>query len=373
MSLETRVADQITCHAWNVDCSLLAVCPNNNEVHIFKKPEQPEESWTKVYTLKEHDALITEIAWAPRTNRILTTAQDRNAYVWSLEGDTWKPMLVILRISAAATSVKWCLDEKKFAVGSGAKILAVCNHDEANNFWVSKQMKNFTSTVISVAWDPTSSVIVATACTDYKCRIFSAWMKSVDGKNVQTRWGNDPKFGTLFLQVSSFGWVRDVAFDASGATLAFAAQNSTVGFVDVSAAEPTVQNVRLSDLPLTKILFLPDGTLVGAGHSYDPLVFGRGVSGWSQLGQLSASKTAKEAGSAVAENRRMFQAQATMGAGGGVAKLESAHQNQVCGLQYFGSTYGGTAAEFTTSALDGKVVFWTRDQLSKAMEGLAIS
>ena len=145
----------------------------------------------------------------------------------------------------------------------------------------------------------------------------------------------------------------------------------------VSAAEPTVQHVRLSDLPLTKILFLPDGTLVGAGHSYDPLVFGRGASGWSQLGQLSASKTAKEAGSAVAENRRMFQAQATMGAGGAVAKLESAHQSQVCGLQYFGSTYGSTEAVFTTSALDGKVVFWTRDQLSnvavKAMEGLAIS
>ena len=108
MSIETRVADQVTCHAWNADCSLLAVCPNNNEVHIFQKPLQPEEMWTKFYVLKEHDALITEIAWAPKSNRILTTAQDRNAYVWSLEGDTWKPMLVILRISSAATSVKWC-------------------------------------------------------------------------------------------------------------------------------------------------------------------------------------------------------------------------------------------------------------------------
>jgi len=373
MSLETRVADQITCHAWNADCSLLAVCPNSNEVHIFQKPAQPEGTWDKVYTLKEHDALITEIAWAPRTNRILTTAQDRNAYVWTLEQGTWKPMLVILRISAAATSVKWCMDEKKFAVGSGAKILAVCNHDEANNFWVSKQMKQFTSTVVSVAWDPNSSVIIATACTDYKCRIFSAYMKSVDGKSVETRWGANPKFGTLFLEVSSFGWVRDVAFDPTGNTLAFAAQNSTVGFVDVSAAEPAVQNVRLSELPLTKILFLPDGTLVGAGHNYDPLVFGRTSSGWAQLGQLSASKSAQAAGSAVAENRRMFQAQATMGAGQGVAKLESAHQSLVCGMQYFGNTYGGTAAEFTTSALDGKIVFWTRDQLSKAMQALAIS
>lgn len=37
-------------------------------------------------------------------------------------GGEWKPMLVILRISAAATSVEWSPDEQKFAVGSGAKV-----------------------------------------------------------------------------------------------------------------------------------------------------------------------------------------------------------------------------------------------------------
>ena len=101
-----------------------------------------------------------------------------------------------------------CADEQKFAVGSGAKTLAVCNHDEANNFWVSKQMKVHTSSVVAVAWDPSSSVIIATACTDYKCRVFSAYMKAVDGKAVETRWGANPKFGTLFFEISSLGWVR---------------------------------------------------------------------------------------------------------------------------------------------------------------------
>ena len=168
-----------------------------------------------------------------------------------------------------------CADEQKFAVGSGAKTLAVCNHDEANNFWVSKQMKVHTSTVVAVAWDPSSSVIIATACTDYKCRVFSAYMKAVDGKAVETRWGNNPKFGTLFFEIPSLGWVRDVCFDSSGATLAFCSQNSTVSFVDVAAAEPTTQTVRLSELPMTQILFLPDGTLVGVGHCYDPLLFGK--------------------------------------------------------------------------------------------------
>jgi len=34
---------------------------------------------------------------------------------------------------------------------------------------------------------------------------------------------------------------------------------------------------------------------------------------------------------------------------------------------------GPVAAEFSTSALDGKVAFWTRDEISAAMSAVAIS
>eukprot|EP00966_Prymnesium_polylepis_P042042 976245-Prymnesium_polylepis.1 len=102
--MEIRLEDKITCHAWNADRTMVAVCPNNNEVHIFKKPPQAEAMWTREHVLNQHSALVTEIAWASKTNRILTTAQDRNAYVWTLEGDTWQHDLVILNISYAGTS-----------------------------------------------------------------------------------------------------------------------------------------------------------------------------------------------------------------------------------------------------------------------------
>jgi len=112
---------------------------------------------------------------------------------------------------------------------------------------------------------------------------------------------------------------------------------------------------------------------VGVGHCYDPLLFGKSGAGWAQLGKLTAAKGGDAAQSAVAANRRMFQQQVATGQGSAVAKLTSVHQNMVCALQYFSSSYGGTAAEFTTSSLDGKIVFWTRDQLSKAMQGLDIN
>ena len=46
-------------------------------------------------------------------------------------------------------------------------------------------------------------------------------------------------------------------------------------------AQRAPQIVRMSELPLTKLLFLPDGTLVGAGHSYDPILFARTANGWA--------------------------------------------------------------------------------------------
>ena len=74
-------------------------------------------------------------------------------------------------------------------------------------------------------------------------------------------------------------------------------------------------------------------------------------------------------------DEKMFQAQAATGQGdvqSAAAKLDSMHQNLVCGLQQFGGSFGGVAAEFTSSSLDGKIVWWTRDELTAAMKGLKL-
>jgi|MDTA01.2.fsa_nt_gb actin related protein 2/3 complex subunit 1A/1B len=380
MSTSARVDDKITCHAWNADRTELAVCPNNNTVVIFKKPAAAADPWEKIATLSEHDALVTDIAWAPKTNRIVTTAQDRNAYVWTKEGPKgeWKPMLVILRITAAATSVQWSMDEQKFAVGSGARTVPVCYFEAENNFWVSKMLKGHMSTIQAVAWHPTSPV-VATACTDFKCRIFSAYLKNVDGKAVSTPWGDNPKFGTLFYEVESAGWVRNVAFSPTGDALAFCSHNSTVSFVDLAAgggAPPQV--VRLSELPLTSLLFLPDGALIGVGHCYDPLILTKTAGGWVVSGKLAAKQAEVKHTGGFASARNMFQAQTNKGESAAAAAADgvgpgSAHSNLVCGVAAFNSTIGPVASEFTTSSLDGKIAFWTRDEITAAMGAMAIN
>jgi len=284
-------------------------------------------------------------------------------------------MLVILRITAAATSVQWSPDEQKFAVGSGAKVVPVCYFEEGNNFWVSKMIKDHQSTILSIAWHPTAP-IVATACTDYKVRLMSAYLKNLDGKGVETPFGPAAKFGTVLFQWESYGWVHDVVFNPAGTTIAMCAQNSTVSFVDIGAAAAggdAVQTIRLSELPLTQLLFLPDGTLVGAGHCFNPMLFASSGSSWQCAGQMAAAKKAAAVGGNSARN--MFQAMDKIGqsesAGTGAA-LNSVHQFCVCDLRLFRGTMGSTAAEFTSSARDGKVVWWTRNELEAAMQQLSI-
>ena len=147
-------------------------------------------------------------------------------------------------------------------------------------------------------------------------------------------------------------------------------------FIDVLSHD--VQIVRLSELPLTSLLFLPDGSMVGVGHCYDPLLFTRTPAGWTVAGKLTSKKKASSAaGGNFANARNMFQAQTAKGESAAAAAadgtLSSAHSFLVCGMQPFGTSIGSVASEFTTSALDGKIAFWTRDELAAAMSTVAIS
>lgn len=66
----------------------------------------------------------------------MTCGTDRNAYVWTLKGRTWKPTLVILRINRAARCVRWAPNENKFAVGSGSRVISICYFEQENDWYV---------------------------------------------------------------------------------------------------------------------------------------------------------------------------------------------------------------------------------------------
>lgn len=64
-------------------------------------------------------------------------------------------------------------------------MVCICFFEKENNWWVSKTIKKpHKSTILSVAWHPSDNTIVATASSDFKCRLFSCYIKEVDGKYV---------------------------------------------------------------------------------------------------------------------------------------------------------------------------------------------
>ncbi|XP_011033728.1 PREDICTED: actin-related protein 2/3 complex subunit 1B-like isoform X2 [Populus euphratica] len=285
-----QFAQCITCHAWSADRSMIALCPNNNEVHIYRLSQ---DKWEKVHVLQKHDQIVCGIDWSARSNRIVTASHDRNSYVWNQEGSEWVPTLVILRLNRAALCVQWSPKENKFAVGSGAKTVCICYYEQDNNWWVSKLIrKRHDSSVTSVAWHP-NNILLATTSTDGKCRVFSTFIKGVDTRDSKAGSVSDSKFGEQIVQLDlSFSWAFGVKWSPSGNTLAYVGHNSMIYFVDDVGPSPLAQNVAFRDLPLRDVLFVSEKMVIGVGFDCNPMVFAadeRGI--WSFIRFLGERKS----------------------------------------------------------------------------------
>lgn len=87
----SRVADKIVSHAWNKDCTQVAICANENVVHIYEAtPDAHVSKWKLLHSLHEHDQHVSSVDWAPVSNLIVTCSHDRNAYVWNQCDNTWQ-------------------------------------------------------------------------------------------------------------------------------------------------------------------------------------------------------------------------------------------------------------------------------------------
>uniref|UniRef100_A0A0A9WM24 Arp2/3 complex 41 kDa subunit n=1 Tax=Lygus hesperus TaxID=30085 RepID=A0A0A9WM24_LYGHE len=107
-------------------------------------------------------------------------------------------------------------------------------------------VKKHKSAVVDVAWAPTSDLI-ATASTDYKCRIVSAYDKRYDSKTDRYAHIFDEKqytFGEVLAEFDQAqAWVNAVAWSPNGSTIAFFGHGSTAHFVNLDGSKPEVQTI----------------------------------------------------------------------------------------------------------------------------------
>ena len=366
----------------------MALCPNNNEIHIYNTRD-----WSKAYTLTNHDLLVSSIDWCPINNKIVSCSHDRNAYVWSFEPQClqdnpipgqpkivvpaqWKPSPVILRIDRAAFDVKWSSDGKRFAVASGSKCVPLCTYEPQNDWWISKIIKKkFKSTVTCVAFHPTNGQLLATGSTDFKCRVYSTFASDVDETVNPGVFGQPLEFGEAYAELPCLGWVNAVAWSPSGNVLTYCGQDSTIHFATFSTGTPVVRSIKLKDMPLNRLLFVGERAIVGAGHDFNPFLFTQSGGEWNYSRRLDQQKEETQASAAtggVAAARALFQNKTTRGQDQKANNdtLWTKHENAITAINVCSS--GKNITKISTSALDGRLVIWDLPSLEIDMGLLSI-
>jgi len=379
----TNPVAPVGAHSWNGDRTQVAVSPNNHLVHIYAFKAG---GFTLLHTLDNHTERVTGIDWAAKTNRIVTCASDRNAYVWEFKEEAWKPALVILRINRAATCVKWSPLENKFAVGSGARLISVCYFESENDWWVSKHIKKpIRSTITSIDWHP-NNVLLAAGGTDFTARIFSAYIKAkdedgtpVDEKPAATCWGKKMPFANVMAEFKAGpgggGWIHDVSFSPSGDELAFVGHDASINVANGNVAgeeEGTfaVSRIESQDLPYRAVTWITPNSMICAGHGYVPVLatFVDGVA--SYVG--SVDKPIKKAAKAMSamDKFRTLDRKGTSSATSTDTDVQSTHQNAISDIFLFKGDKGN-CEEFVTAGVDGKLVHWKMSEV-KAVEGITV-
>ncbi|KAH3663363.1 hypothetical protein OGAPHI_005353 [Ogataea philodendri] len=328
--------DPIYDHCFSQDRKTVAISRQNDvEIYDLSVAGKPR----LVTVLKHHDKAVTALDIST-DGKIVTCSQDRNALVWEpTPSGEYKPTLVLLRINRAATSVKWSPSGTKFAVGSSARVVAVCYFEVENDWWISKHIKKpLKSTILSLDWHE-NSVLLACGSTDGHVRVFSTFIKSIDAKPPSTVWGERLPFQTLCLDYNVGSWVHDVKFDPSFSFLAAVGNDSSLYVVYPGPGEQEVAGVfkaTTSYLPFKTVLFASPSKVIAAGHDCHPIVFEGGPNGWQQTSAIDDPATKKTAASESQSALNMFRQLDLKGSSDAKSgHLATVHQNTINVLRPF--------------------------------------
>lgn len=358
----------ITCYSFNKDRTKVAFSANDSDVLVYK---QVGGKWVEECVLSEHHQTVTGIDWAPNSNRIVTCGADRNGYVWVEENGKWLPTLVILRINRAATYVRWSPKEDKFAVASGSRLISICYFEKENEWWVSKHIKKpIRSTVLSLDWHP-NNYLIAAGSSDFKARVFSAYVKEIEAKPESTNWGKKMPFGALMAEFYNGrgGWVHDVVFSPSGNKIAWVAHDSSISVVQ-GGENAAVITCHVNNLPFLTCVWLTENTILAGGHDFVPMAFTHDGDKLKFVAKLDqpVKKGGDDESMSAMERFRSMDKRAT---GTKEATSETTHVNAIKQA----SVYSGNPDNVTkvsTGGLDGRVVVWDIKALEKSISELKI-
>lgn len=354
----------------NVDATQLAFSPNNHVIFIADVSGAADcTKWSITHTLEGlHGQAVSGIHWGHKTNRLVSCAQDRTCFVWSLDATgQWVPAHVMLdaNVKRGLTCVRWNSTEERIYIGSAACNVAVGRFDDEQNFWTCTVVQPHLSTVTCLAPHPTDDRLLATGSTD--CTVKLTPVK-----------GKAPAAVAVF-QLKA--WVNALEWNADGTVLVAATHDARVHIM--MGADPAAfvaTSINLRGLALRSVAFVVDPTsgqhlIVGGGHDCYPVALGRRVGGgsegnegstWAVVGAFATTaKGAPKELSATEAARQRFQNEAALGQVTAAAdSVKTKHTNTITAVAALPPAQLSSRGSFLTASLDGKVEFWKLTEMS---------
>jgi len=236
---------------------------------------------------------------------------------------------------------------------------------------VSKHIKKpIRSTVTCIDWHP-NNYILAAGSSDFKTRVYSAYVKEVESKPSANEWGSKLPFAALLGEFSNGGggWVHAVSFAASGTKLAWVGHDSSISYVD-AANGSAISTVKTNYLPFTSCSWITENSLVVAGYDNLPLLFNCSGGAVKFGEKLDVPK--KTGGGNMSAMNRFKQMDTRGGSGENETKIETLHQNAIRQV----SIHSGSkesCAKFSTGGNDGQIIVWDVRTLESQIAGLKIA
>ncbi len=291
-SLWQMSCNTISCFCWSPDTTQLALCPGNNEIHIYdtskistSSSDTPPPLITK---LCDHTDLVTSLDWSSSSNFLISVSEDRAAFIWNARN--WFPTVVELKAPRGALHVAWNNSATKFSVATSSNSDRKCHigmWNAAAKLWQSRRIGRQQAALTSTAWHP-SGMAIALFSFDCSCTIHSVYVPDYDNPQSVRLCDNDAckmSFGAEMTRIQLTSWALHGSFSPRGEQLAICCQDSTIRIENFTTN--TSQIVSLTTLPVTRLEFLNDDMLVGFGHNLFPSLVKKYGSKWDVLRQHS--------------------------------------------------------------------------------------
>jgi actin related protein 2/3 complex subunit 1A/1B len=130
-----------------------------------------------------------------------------------------------------------------------------------------------------------------------------------------------------------------------------------------------LQTLLLPNLPFLKVLFLKEDALVAVGYDFNPMIFSKQGDKWVCNGKVDGKQTQKKTTTnfGVRSAFEKFQTKASIGQHTRT-QLNTRHKNTINSIQPV-TVQGGKVTKFSTSGLDGRILYWNTADCAKAVEG----